>query len=114
MPKKRRRVDPIKWPGVYQYKLEAAKGKLDLAYYITYKGGIKKVWEKVGTKSEGMTPQIADDIRKERTLKARHGEKVMTAKQIKREKALKNKTLDAVADAYFKQRGGKPKRSGNI
>ena len=35
-------------------------------------------------KSEGMTPQIADDIRKERTLKVRHGEPVLTAKQIKR------------------------------
>ncbi len=107
MAKKRRRVDPIKWPGVYQYKLKVIRGKPDLAYYITFKDGTKKVWEKVGTKSEGMTPQIADDIRKERTLTARHGERVMTAKQLKRERALTNKTLDAVADAYLEQRGGK-------
>jgi integrase len=106
MKKKRKRVDPIKWPGVYQYPLDAVKGKPDLAYYISYKDGRKKIWEKVGTKSEGMTPQIADDIRKERTLTARHGEKVMTAKQIKRQKALTNRTLDEIADAYFDQRKG--------
>jgi len=106
--KKRKRVDPIKWPGVYQYPLDAVKGKPDLAYYISYKDGPKKIWEKVGTKSEGMTPQIADDIRKERTLAARHGEKVLTAKQIKRQRRLTNRTLDEIADAYFDQRKGNP------
>lgn len=105
--KKRKRVDSVRWPGVYQYELETkVNGKPDVAYYITYKDGNKKVWEKIGTKSEGMTPQIADDIRKERTIKARLGEGVLTAKQIKVEKERKNKTLDNVADAYFKQRGG--------
>lgn len=79
MANKRRRVDPIKWPGAYQYELKATKGKPDLAYYISYKDGTKKIWEKVGKKSEGMTPQVADDIRKERTLAARHGEKVLKA-----------------------------------
>ena len=107
MSNKRRRVDPVKWPGVYQYELEPKRGKEpDIAYYITFKDGKKKVWEKVGVKSEGITPQIADDIRKDRTVKARHGEKPLTAKQIKKAKAKSNRTLDKVADAYFEQRGG--------
>lgn len=71
-----------------------------------YKDGTKKIWEKVGTTSEGITPQIADDIRKERTLKSRHGEAVLTAKQIKKKKARANRPLDEIADEYFKQRGG--------
>ncbi len=107
MTKKPKRVDPIKWPGVYQYELKTrVKGKPDLAFYISYKDDRKKIWEKVGLKSEGMSPQVADDIRKERTLKVRHGDKVLTSKQIKRENALKNRPLDEIADAYFKQRPG--------
>jgi hypothetical protein len=72
---KRKRVDPIRWPGVYH--IETRKGgKPEVIYYITYKDGPKKVWEKVGLKTEGMSPQVADDIRKDRTLKARHGDEV--------------------------------------
>lgn len=107
MGSKRVRVDPVKWPGVYKYETtKKVNGKPDITFYITFKDGTKKVWEKVGLKSEGITPQIAADIRHERTLKARHGEKVLTAKQIKKQKTLTNKTLDKVADAYFDQRGG--------
>ncbi len=113
MPKKR--ADKIKWPGVYVYEIPAPKvkrggkifrGEPDLTYYITYKDGRRKVWEKVGRKSEGMTPQVASDIRQQRTLKARHGEAVETAKQIKQRKAEANRPLDEIADAYFEQRGG--------
>ena len=107
MAKKRRRADKIKWPGIYVYELDnRVNGKPDVAFYISFKDGTKKIWEKVGLKSEGMTPQIADDIRKERTLKVRHGEEVKTAKQIKKEKIRTNRTLDEIADAYFEQRGG--------
>ena len=105
--KKRVRCDSVKWPGVYQYEMDLkVNGKPDVTYYITYKDGQKKVWEKVGLKSEGITPQVADDIRKERTLKARHGEMVLTAKQIKKQKILTNRTLDEIAKNYFEQRGG--------
>jgi integrase len=103
----RKRVDPVKWPGVYANTLKTkVHGKPDLAYYITYRDGTKKVWEKVGLKSEGMTPQVADDIRKERTLKARHGEPVLTAKELMRQRAKTNRPLDELAEAYFEQRGG--------
>jgi integrase len=105
--KKRKRVDPVRWPGVYQYQLDTkTNGRPDIVYYITYKDGPRKIWEKIGLKSEGMTPQIADEIRKERTIKARLGEKVMPAKQIKVEKIRTNRTLDDAADSYFEQRGG--------
>lgn len=112
---KRRRADKVKWPGVYIYELSAPaveksgkirKGKPDSAFYITYKTGGRKRWEKVGLKSEGMTPQVADDIRKERTLKARHGEDVMTAKEARLQRARANRLLDEIAEAYFEQRGG--------
>ena len=105
MANKRKRVDPIRWPGVYQR--ECIKGgKADLSYYISFKDGPKKVWEKVGMKSEGITPQVAADTRHDRTVRARHGEKAITAKQIKKQKILTNRHLDDIADAYFKQRGG--------
>ena len=101
----RKRVDPVRWPGVYHLAIRR-NGKPDVSYYIAFKDGSKKVWEKVGLKSEGITPQIADDIRKERTLKARHGDAVMTAKAIKKARAVTNRTLDDCAEAYFEQRGG--------
>ncbi|MFZ7126365.1 MAG: tyrosine-type recombinase/integrase [Desulfobacterales bacterium] len=92
---------------MYQYEQDIkVNGKPEITFYITYKDGSRKIWEKVGTKSEGITPQIADDIRKERTLKARHGEEVLTAKQIKKRKLKANMPLDDIADAYFEQRGG--------
>jgi integrase len=51
---------------------------------------------------------VAEDIRNERKVTARHGDKPLTAKQIKKEKRKTNRTLDFVSDAYFKQRGGSP------
>jgi integrase len=106
--KKLRRADKVKWPGVYVYKTDKITrgGKPDITYFISYRDGKKKVWEKVGRKSEGITPQIADEIRSNRTLKARHGEAILTAKQIKKKKARANRPLDEIAEEYFKQRGG--------
>jgi integrase len=106
--KKLKRADKVKWPGVYTYETKKIirGGKPDITYYISYRDGSKKVWEKVGRKSEGITPQIADEIRGERTLKARHGEAVLTAKQIKKKKAKANRPLDEIVREYFKQRGG--------
>ena len=96
------RVDKNRWPGVY--KLEASK-PADVVYYITYKVEGRKVWEKVGTKSQGITPPIAADIRAERLRKALHGEAVKTAKDVRREKLQHDRTLDEVADAYFESKG---------
>lgn len=106
--KKLKRADKVKWPGVYVYQTNKIikGGKLDITYFISYRDGKKKVWEKIGRKSEGITPQIADEIRGERTLKARHGDAVLTAKQIKKKRAKANRPLDEIAKEYFKQRGG--------
>lgn len=97
------RADKNRWPGVY--KLETATKPVDVVYYITYKTGERKIWEKVGTKSQGITPQIAADVRAERLRKALHGEAVKTAKDIRREKLQHDRTLDEVADAYFESKG---------
>jgi len=106
--KKLKRADKVKWPGVYAYETDKIirGGKKDITYFISYRNGKKKIWEKVGRKSEGITPQIADEIRGDRILKARHGEAVLTAKQIKKKKAKSNRPLNEIAAEYFKQRGG--------
>lgn len=57
------RADKNRWPGVY--KLETRQ-PVDVIYYITYKVEGRKIWEKVGSKAQGITPQIAADIRAER------------------------------------------------
>ena len=106
---KRKPVDPKRWPGIYKYDLQKRyNGRADIAYTITYKNPItgKKVWEKIGTKSEGITPQICDEIRSERTRKARHGEKVKTTKDLQREAIKGNRTLGYIADEYFEARKG--------
>jgi integrase len=104
------RVDPKRWTGVYYRESYTKKhnGSFDVCYYITFKSGKKKVWEKVGWKSEGYSPQVAADIRAARLREGRHGGKVKTAKEIKREKIKRNRSLDDLADLYFDQRGGSP------
>ena len=106
--KKLKRADKIKWPGVYAYETNKIirGGKPDITYFISYRNGKKKVWEKIGRKSEGITPQIANEIRGDRTLKVRHGDAVLTAKQIKKKKAKVNRPLNEIATEYFEQRGG--------
>nr|WP_321467308.1 site-specific integrase [uncultured Desulfobulbus sp.] len=103
-----KRVDPNRWAGVYCRKSEERKcgSGADVCYYITFKREGKKVWEKVGWKSEGYSPQVAADLRADRQRAARHGGDVKTAKEIRQEKADQNKTLDELADLYFQQRGG--------
>ena len=103
---KRKRVDPNRWPGVYGYLSDTRRfeGKPDVCYYITYKVDRKKIWEKVGWKGEGYSPQMADEIRSERVKKARHGKTVKTQKEIRQEDRKRNRKLDEIAAAYFKTR----------
>ncbi len=111
MATKYQRAHPVKWPGVYQYEMNSRQhmGKPDACYVISYKVDGKKVWEKVGLKSEGYTPQVAAEIRADRVKKARHGEEVKTAKEIQRETAERNRTVCEIADAYFEARGAELK-----
>jgi integrase len=103
-----KRVDPNRWTGVYYRESEdkTHEGKPDVCYYITFKSGIKKVWEKVGWKSEGYSPQVASDVRADRLRDGRHGGEIKTAKQIKQERVKKNRTIDELSKLYFDQRGG--------
>ena len=48
-------------------------GRPDECYYITFKIGGKKKYEKVGWKSEGYTAAMASEIRSERLRELRHG-----------------------------------------
>lgn len=61
--------------GIYVRTMESLfKGKPDLAYYVTYKNEGKKIFEKVGTLSDGYSVNVARDIRAERIRESKHGE----------------------------------------
>ena len=110
--KKRVPVDPNRWPGVYKYELDQRyQGRSDIAYTITFKDPItrRKIWEKIGTKSQGITPQLCAEIRAERAKSARHGQKVKTSKEIRREQIKHNRPLGEIANAYFKAKGSELK-----
>lgn len=67
--------------GVYQRRSTIRRnhrdGKSDACFYITYKDQSgKKVWEKVGWKSEGFTAQFANSLRADRMQVLRHGEPI--------------------------------------
>lgn len=79
-------------------------GKPDVCYVISYKIDGKKVWDKVGWKSEGYTPQIGVDLRAEKMRKARHGEEVKTQKEVRAERRKSDRTLDEIAHVYFEIR----------
>lgn len=105
---KRVRVDKNRWPGVYQYELEQRhKGRPDVVYTITFKDPVtgKKVWEKIGKKSEGITPQLCAEFRSERAKTARHGNTVKTSKELQRDAAKHNRLLQEIAEAYFEAKG---------
>jgi integrase len=106
---KKYKIDSRKWSGVYGYDSYKRRvhGKPDICYYIAYRTGERLVWEKVGWKSEGYTPQIAAETRSERIRKERHGGVVKTAKEIAREKQLCDRTLNEIMKAYFASERGK-------
>lgn len=67
-----------RFQGVYQRKSETRRnpleGKPDVCFDITYKAEGRKIWEKVGWKSEGYTAQGASQVRIERMQAIRHGD----------------------------------------
>jgi len=101
------RAHPAKWPGVYCYESTDRRfeDKPDVCFVIAYKVETKKRWEKVGWRSEGYTPQVAAEVRADRVKKARHGEEVKTAKEIAHERAMTDRTIAELADAYFEAKG---------
>jgi len=97
-------IDARRWPGVYGYDSETRKtnrGKPDICFYISFSANGKKVWEKVGWKSEGYGPEVAAELRANRVKTKRHGKEVKTAKEIRAEKEATNKTIGEIKEAYF-------------
>jgi len=65
-----------KYSGVYSRESDSRRfdGKPDVCFDITWKQGRRKVWEKVGWKSEGYTAAMASLVRAERVRVERHGQ----------------------------------------
>lgn len=64
--------------GVYQ-RASAERlyqGKPDVCFDITYKTGARKVWEKIGWRSEGYTAAMAAHVRADRVRALRHSEEL--------------------------------------
>ncbi len=100
MKNKRERLK--KFLGVYQRKSHTRprfNGKLDICFEITYKDSQrKKIWEKIGWLSEGVTAAYAAQIRAERVRDIRLGEEVIPLQQRKKEVI----TFGDVAKRYLK------------
>jgi integrase len=76
-----------KFQGVYQrvssIKRNPRDGKPDACFDITYKDQTgRKIWEKVGWKSEGYTAQMAHLLRADRMQALRHGEAIKKGKEV--------------------------------
>lgn len=101
------RVHQNKFEGVYYYesKTKLFDGKPDRCFVVTFKVAGRKIWEKVGWKSKGITPQIADSFRTKRLQEIHLGAPVITAKQ-RQENALKrNRTIGEIFTIYFDAKG---------
>jgi integrase len=66
--------------GVYQRDTEGRTfmGKPDTCFYITYKIGQRKKWEKVGRRSDGINAALAAQVRSERIRTLRHSDTLPT------------------------------------
>lgn len=76
--------EKTKTPGVYQLISEVRRhdGKADICYYYTFKDALgKKVWRKVGWRSEGYSMQIAADMRAKAVRAMRDGTGIDSAHQ---------------------------------
>ena len=73
-----------KFTGVYmrESKDRRFKGRPDFCFDITFKEGARKVWQKVGWRSEGITAAYASKLRSEIVRNSRLGIDVSTPKSI--------------------------------
>jgi integrase len=82
---------PTKFVGVYQLESTQKRydGKPDICFYITYKStNGKKVWEKIGWRSEKMSASLAADTRADRMQQIRLGEAVIPLQQKRKETSM--------------------------
>ena len=82
-----KRVSQNKWEGVYYLESNSKnfKGKPDICYVVNFKISGRKIWEKVGWKSNGITPQAAQQYRAKRIQEIQLGTPVLTASERKAE-----------------------------
>lgn len=98
-----------KYPGIYGYDSSQRRvnGKPDFCYYIVIKIDGKNKTEKIGWMSEGYTAQLASEVRSQRIRQARHDGQVKTAREIRAEKRIKNRSLGEIKDHFFASEHGK-------
>lgn len=98
-----KRVSPNKWEGVYYLEstTKTFKGKPDIYYVVNFKVAGRKIWEKVGWKSNGITPQAAQQYRAKRIQEIQLGAPVLTASERKEEMLKRNRTIGEIAYVYF-------------
>lgn len=96
------------FPGVYQREAERVLGKPDICFDISYKKDGKKVWEKIGWKSQGYSAERARQIRNERIITMQHGDDLPQDKK-------KAPYFKSLAEKYLewseKNKAGKADRS---
>lgn len=102
-----KRVSPNKWEGVYYLEstTKTFKGKPDIYYVVNFKVAGRKIWEKVGWKSNGITPQAAQQYRAKRIQEIQLGAPILTATERKDEALKRNRTIGEIADIYFDTKG---------
>ncbi|MFT4301496.1 MAG: hypothetical protein QM579_07060 [Desulfovibrio sp.] len=101
------RVSADRWTGVYYYEStkKMHEGKLDQCYVVSFKVNGRKIWEKVGWKSKGITPKIADEYRYRRIQEIFLGAPVLTAKDRRVDAEKRNRSIGELATLYFEGRG---------
>ena len=101
------RVSQSKWEGVYYYEstTKTYKGKPDVCYVVNFRITNRKVWEKVGWKSNGITPQSAQQYRAKRIQEIQLGTPILTAFERKAEALKRNRTIGEIATIYFETKG---------
>ena len=110
-----KRVSPNKWEGVYFYEstTKEYKGKPDVYYVVNFRVSGRKIWEKIGWKSDGITPQVAQLHRAKRIQEVLLGTKIITASERKAEALKRNRTIGEIADIYFQTKGHSLKGNKN-
>ena len=93
------------FPGVYQREAERVIGKSDIVYDISYKKDGKKIWEKVGWKSQGYSVELARQVRNERIIAIQHGDELPQEKK----RAI---TFEKLAEKYLKWSAENKSREG--
>lgn len=91
--------------GVYQRQAERVIGQPDVVFDISYKKNGKKIWEKVGWKSQGYSAELARQVRNERIITIQHGDELPQEKKA----AI---TFDKLAEKYLKWSSENKSRDG--